>query len=175
MGTRETLFQVLLANGTLRLDHDGSVWRLRSGGRTCTPRRIDKPDRKGYSRVTVGVPGERRTVSMRVHRLVFLAEGTMIPEDAQVDHVDGDKTNNRRDNLEIVDQSTNIRRSYAAGRTRPWTHATQWREGRPVLTTEQRNEIRHLRSTGMLLRDIAARFAISVSHTHRIVSGKDPQ
>lgn len=65
-----------------------------------------------YARVKLNGKG------IRVHRLVMeLFKG---PSDLTVDHIDGNKRNNRLDNLEYVTNEENIRRYYAKLKARPY-------------------------------------------------------
>ena len=70
---------------------------------------------KGYLSVVLSAPSGAR--AYKVHRLVAVAfvDGRT-PERNQVNHIDGDKKNNRADNLEWASQSENVRHSiYALG------------------------------------------------------------
>ena len=71
------------------------------------------PARHGYLEVAVMVQGKRR--KYRVHRLVARAFVGGYFEGASVDHLDGNKTNNRCDNLEWVTLSENTRRQWESG------------------------------------------------------------
>lgn len=46
------------------------------------------------------------------HRLVWVHNNGPIPKGVEVNHKDGDKTNNRLDNLELVTHAKNIEHSY---------------------------------------------------------------
>ena len=84
----------------------GRVWSIRLG-------RIVKPQpcSKGYLRVEVSVKGKR--IRKRVHRLVLQTfDGMPVGERNITDHIDGDRQNNRLDNLEWVDYYENNRRMY---------------------------------------------------------------
>lgn len=59
------------------------------------------------------------TKSFRVHRLVALHFMELIPGYNDVNHIDGDKTNNMVDNLEWVNQSINQNHAYLTGLERP--------------------------------------------------------
>lgn len=51
-----------------------------------------------------------------VHRLVWMAFKGDIPSDLEIDHIDGNKSNNRLDNLRLVTHSSNMKNtSYAKG------------------------------------------------------------
>lgn len=57
--------------------------------------------------------GRRRIISC--HRVVWIAANGIPGHDMEVDHVDGDKTDNRLAKLELVTGATNVRRAYANG------------------------------------------------------------
>lgn len=70
---------------------------------------FESKTRGGY--LYVSLIKDRKKSCMRVHRLVaraFLGEPPT--EDHQVDHIDGDRTNNRIDNLEYVTRRENYAR-----------------------------------------------------------------
>ena len=161
----------LIGDGTLTIDSSGRIWRHRSdakGGRCVTyPRRAESTGGKGYLRLALWIKGSLHGVG--AHRVVWSYVNGPIPPRLQINHIDMDKCNNAPSNLELVTGSENIRHSYSNGRTRPWSRTSLWR-GRPKLSTEQIAEARRLRSSGALLRDIAARFGIGTTHASRITS-----
>lgn len=69
--------------------------------------------RHGYLEIAFMHLGKRR--KFRVHRLVASAFVDGYFEDASVDHLDGNKLNNRADNLEWVTLSENTRRQWESG------------------------------------------------------------
>lgn len=156
----------LVADGTLRIDGAGRVWRTAviSHGlrRTITPRRAENVAGKGYLRLTLQLPTERRLVQVMAHRLVWEVLRGPIPDGLQINHDDLDKTNNRIGNLEVTDGSGNIRHSYANGRTRPWSRVAR-RFG-----DAERLSIRIERAAGATFTELSRRFGCSVSHAHRI-------
>ena len=86
---------------------DGSVWNHR-GSRN--KRRFGDVSPKGYRRIIVRDNGRIRTVF--VHRLVaeaFVPNPKGLP---QVNHKDGDKLNNRPENLEWCTNEENLRHRY---------------------------------------------------------------
>ena len=44
-----------------------------------------------------------------LHRVVYLLENGEIPDDLEVDHIDRNRSNNRKDNLRVVTHATNMR------------------------------------------------------------------
>lgn len=59
-----------------------------------------------YKRFKVGVKGKE----VMVHRVVCILHGLDVPKDMVVNHIDGDPSNNKISNLEVVSQRDNSRR-----------------------------------------------------------------
>ncbi len=107
----------------------GRVRRLTKGPRT-RPGRILKPQRNSYSYPTVGLCGGGKQATRKVHQLV--ATAFLWPRPGlQVNHIDGDKTNNRLDNLELVTASKNAPPSVSVI---PFTFSKTTQSGRHSLT-----------------------------------------
>ena len=180
----------LVNDGILSVDDEGRIWRQAIKGakgiKPIEPRRAEHLSKRGYLDVVLAIPGSNRTTKIKAHRLVYEVKVGPIPEDRQINHKDLNKANNWLDNLEVVTQAQNIQHSYANGRTKPFAlvraglpprkdaprrwPAQIW-QGRSLITPEQRAEAVRLRTEGMLLKDIAARLGISITHAHRITSG----
>jgi hypothetical protein len=95
------------------------VWQRPSAARGSRAKPFEPSEcrsylnRSGYPQVRIGPSGAQRTVS--VHRLVALA---FVPNPRGVrcvNHIDGDKTNNRPANLEWVTHSENITHALRTG------------------------------------------------------------
>ncbi len=145
-------------DGTVTVDDLGRVWRNKVDGRPVEPRRIDLVDHsKGYRNVVLPVDG--KWVTLKAHRLVWAWHHGRMPR-GQIDHINGVKDDNRIENLEDVDASTNISRSYANGRTRPWSLTAS--------VSDKRVEMIERRSQGATFKQIAGEFGISITHAHRL-------
>jgi len=95
---------------------------------------------------------------LRVHRLVA-EEFLPNPDDKpQVNHIDGDKSNNRVDNLEWVTGAENVQHAFRTGLRVP----TRGRlNGNAKLTDEQVDEIRAAVGARGIGRQLAKKFGVS--------------
>lgn len=86
-----------------------SVDRIRSDGRHMLRGRVLRPGlgTTGYLNVAFCRDGKLRT--QRVHRVIASAHLGVCPEGMEVLHIDGDRTNNRADNLRYGTRSENNR------------------------------------------------------------------
>ena len=110
------------------------------------PRTIPKilkarPDTKEYLHVALFKKGKAK--DPKVHRLVAKAFISNPENKPQVNHIDGNKQNNRADNLEWVTPSENIQHAYKSGliKTRKSTRKGERAIG-AKLTNAQAKEIR---------------------------------
>lgn len=70
-------------------------------------------NRSGYYHIGLSIDGQHRT--FYIHRLVAEAFIGERPDGYQINHIDGNKLNNRFDNLEYCSRSDNIKHSYRTG------------------------------------------------------------
>lgn len=97
--------QILLDNfyidssGDVRRSHDGYLNRFKK--HDLAKFFISNSD--GYKHIQV--PSKRATV--KCSHLVLLLSGVIIPDDKEVDHIDGNKLNDHPSNLRVVDRKTN--------------------------------------------------------------------
>lgn len=106
---------------------------------------------------------------MAVHRLVakvFCANDNNFPE---VDHIDGDKSNNSSCNLEWVTRGENISRSYKNNLRKP-NDTKGANNPRSKLTEVQVKEIRELYSKGFAQKEIAKKFDVNYRTVSQIVN-----
>lgn len=107
--------------------------------------------------------------SFQVHALVARAFLGAKPDGMQTNHIDGNKDNNAASNLEYVTATDNCRHYVALGLRN--TMKGERHIGAKV-TTDQVREIRRLRNGGMILKEIAEKFGVSVSTAGKIANGK---
>lgn len=126
----------------------------------------NKNPRWGYMQITLHKNGKSHT-----HRSNVLIASAFLGENLgrlDVNHLDGDKTNNCADNLEYCTRSENILHAVRNG-LNPHIGETH-----PLakLSSEQVAEIRKLSSLGVLGKDLAKRYGVGRAQISRILTGK---
>ena len=92
-------YEILPDNYTV--DSDGHLWNR------LTNREIgNRPDNKGY--LTVTLPNCKR---VRIHKIVALAFVDGYEPGLTVDHINGDKTDNRVENLQWLSNADNVKKA----------------------------------------------------------------
>lgn len=86
-----------------------SLGRVRSGGK------IRKPSATGHGYLKVVLAKDGHMHHHKIHRLVASAFVPNPHARREVNHINGDKTDNRMDNLEWVSRGENIRHAYRMG------------------------------------------------------------
>lgn len=116
----EPFIPSLIAGGHLRVDFSsGEIFSSKSN----TPQKpLGAITAKGYLRVCITVDGCQ--AHALAHRIVWIAKYGQLPDGAQIDHIDGVKTNNRVANLDAVSGAENMARAAKSGLTNGG-----WRDG----------------------------------------------
>lgn len=130
------------------------------------PGKILQPRRSKNGYVTVILIETPRRINAYIHRLVataFIGD----PTGLEVNHLNGEKTDNRTENLEIVTRRQNHRHATRAG-----LKARGERHGNARLSDAQVQAIRALAESGMLHREIASSYLISRQHVSDIAGGR---
>jgi len=169
------LREIPFLNGRYFATSDGRIWSKRR-------KRFRSPSLQitGYKTVTIRDEITKKTVTMLVHRLVAAA---WIPNPAkapQINHKDGDKTNNDVTNLEWCDGSHNMKHAWRIG-LQPVTAAMQEsarrcaRSGglkRRKLTAEMIEAARTRVACGEQQKDISLEYGVSQACLSMHLSGK---
>lgn len=101
--------------------------RWRDGTKHLEP--CTESDNHGYVRVNTAL-GRRC-----LHRIVYETFVSEIPEGMEINHIDGNKSNNALDNLELVTHSENMKHAYRIGLAKTWNKGTKglqvpWNKGK---------------------------------------------
>ena len=140
-----------------------------SGKKKKTPAiKKDNPDKDGYPQF--GLSHNGKYYSHKAHRLVAKAFIPNPENKSQVNHIDGDKTNNRSSNLEWATRSENMSHSYDNG-----FHVGQKGELRynSKLTKESVLEIRNAYNLGCFThQEIADAYSISRQLATGVINNK---
>jgi hypothetical protein len=108
-------------------------------------------------------------ITKDIHPLVCVAFHGVKPGPEYVAaHKDGDKSNNRPDNLSWKTQADNLKDKFAHG-----THDRGRQNSRAKLTQDQCLELKRLlEETDMTRAEIGAQFGLTADYVNRIVQGK---
>lgn len=99
--------------GIYSVSSEGRIRREAPGPSTRPGKALKPSNHNGYAQVGLRSMGRRATVA--VHLLVARAFLGPAPDGHEVDHVDGNKANNRFSNLEYLPPLENTRRAFALG------------------------------------------------------------
>jgi hypothetical protein len=135
-----------------------------SHGRIRSPRGLiaGTVDRDGYLRVRL-----KDQRAYRAHRLVCEAFHGPPPEGCEVAHLDGNRLNNRQDNLVWASRAENMSHKALHG-----TSQGGERNGRAKLSDADVASIRSATKLGYSRRTIASWFGVSPTQIQRIVHGE---
>lgn len=156
----EGLYQVSNLGRIRSLDHD-VIHISHYKGSILKP---DTSDRYPYPNLTLCKPNPRRTIRKNLHRLI--AE-TFIPNPLRkpyVNHIDGNKANNRIENLEWTTPSENQQHAFRIGLRQV---------GEKVKNAKLTdNIVREIRVSPLGKYKLAKKFSVSPTVIHRIRNGQ---
>ena len=169
----ESLFIGLVHKKIFEIDAGGRIWRTghfhtRQPGRIVSigRKRAENKDSMGYLRVTARTEGKQRFC--KAHRLVWTFFFGIIPGGMEVNHKDGNKSNNNPANLELLTPSQNVKHAYRKLKVND-------RRGENNTFSKLKNsdvvDIRRSRKCGQSVKDIARRHKVGISAIYRVISG----
>jgi hypothetical protein len=145
-----------------RVRRDLAVW-VHKGGRILNPSR----DSRGYHQVKLCLKPSQ--ITFKIHKLVAVAFMGKCPDGLQVNHIDGNKDNNKLSNLEYITGTENIRHAFRLGL---YKGTRGERNGNSKLKDKEIPQIHKLRSQGRTLKEIGSLFGVTESTIWTITKGK---
>jgi hypothetical protein len=155
--SEEVAFEAVAA-GDIRIDDEGRVWR------TSTGRRAEHAHPRGYLSVWIFRP---RKVQMLAHRLVYLHLVGHIPDGMTINHIDGDKQNNRPSNLELA-----TAKQQAVHARDVLGHHLGEKNGRAKLSAESVERLRAMHAEGVRFAELGRHFGVSNVSARAAALGK---
>lgn len=149
-----------------------SLGRLRSINYKNTGKKVVlKPSicEDGYLK-TMLLSDNGKYKSWRVHKFVALAFLGLIPKGLEINHIDGNKQNNRPSNLEYCTRSYNCKHSFDLGLQKPKKGELN---GMAKLTEKDVLDIReHAKNSGRFYgrKELAEKYGVSEGHIKDIIS-----
>lgn len=105
--------EAMVASGWFRVRRDGRIetcYQWRASAEYTVPWFVcDRNDGKGYRYVSF------RHRRVKAHRLAYALYHNKLPGDLEINHLDGDRLNNRRSNLELCDARRQSEHAYQIG------------------------------------------------------------
>ncbi len=143
----------------------GRIRRSADGRRTHVGR-VMKPQLIAIGYLMVRPTLNGKNVSIYVHDAVAVAFIGPKPEGAHVNHKDGNKTNNRADNLEYTTRAGNMAHAAEAGlMVRGQDHP------RAKLTDERVRSLRADRTAGLSFSRLAKKYGVSIATAFHAANG----
>lgn len=118
----------------------------------------------GY--ITINSKLNKKTITVSLHRLMWIVYKGDAPFPLVINHIDGNKLNNKLSNLELVTKSRNKKHAYEIGLQSPCINNTSFSKEEVILL---RNKYKNKLITQ---KDIAIRYNISISTVSRMLNGK---
>jgi hypothetical protein len=159
MSEKMQIFIEYMNEGKIKYEN-GRLWRYFHGysGWLKEPNLINGKTKDGYRDVNIQV--NNKVYYVKEHRLIWSYFNGDIPEGMTINHIDGNKTNNSLDNLELVTPEENNE------------HAFQTGLNSRKLTINQIKELKSLIDTGVMSkRAIAKKFGVSDSTVQKVSKG----
>lgn len=148
--------------------HSYSYEAMHKSGQMITANKPDKVlaqdmTRSGYYQIPFMLNGVRKKIY--THRLVARAFCGGYADGLNVNHKDGNKTNNHYLNLEWVTRGENTKHAWANN----LVNLRGERNPGSKLTQKDVSSIRHLRAQGTRVEDIANIFSVSMSTVYKVL------
>lgn len=151
---------------------NGELWKYWEPRREWleVPKRMEKRTTNGYYIIRTWDSEKQKEKCVMAHRVIWAYfNKEKIPEGMVINHIDGNKLNNKIDNLELVTQKENARHAVDTGLT---VAPRGLKSGRGKLADEDIVAIKELLDAGQLKqKEIANFFGVQPNHISRINTG----
>ena len=146
---------------------DGNVWATNKQQRTLVKKdkrilKVVVAKKTGYGKYTICV--NKKRLDVLAHRFIWIWFNGPIPKELQINHIDGDKLNNRLSNLELLSPRENTKHSIKIG----LRNTAGENNALSKLNKKDIEVIRSLRKQGLNLKQISILYSIDVSHVSSI-------
>ena len=148
----------------------GNVKRVQTRSGSPSGRPLKTGSRRDYANYTLSLDNVQKTFC--AHRLVWEAFHGPIPVGLQINHKNGDKRDNRLDNLEVCTASENMVHAYRTLGRDPSRPQRGEKNGRAKLKTADIAEIKRLRALGWSQQRIADQFCVNQTLISGILRGQ---
>lgn len=160
--------------GYYEVTENGDIFSIRTyyNKQKKTSRKVDiklksQPNHNGYLSQMFCVNYKQKLI--KVHRVVWESFNGKIKEGMQINHIDGNKTNNSLNNLEIVTPKENTQHAWRNGLCKK---VYGRKTSNCILDFEQVKEIRKLYKDGKKQKELSEMFGVHQTNIHYIVKGK---
>jgi hypothetical protein len=160
-------------SGILRIDPSGLVWRLQKkhkewdGYRACKPHLLGHETTNGYIRVGIR-DSEGVNRKAFAHRLVFMFFNGDIPEGLTVNHKNGEKQDNRIENLELMTPVQQMRHAREVlGRKMGAKKGSQhWKKRKDLKLTEQ--DYLDIQKSDVPAKELAKKYGVTATRIQQV-------
>lgn len=167
----EELFLSLIKEGFFEIDENGCIWKTYDGRsankRSKNIKRAEFIDDRGYLVIFISI--NKKRYFCKAHRLVYAYFKNELVGEREINHIDGNKTNNNINNLELSNRSDNIKHAFKTGLIKlPKGSKNNFSK----LTEIQVMEIRKLRNENTTVKELSKMFNISKTNIIDIINRK---
>lgn len=160
--------------GYYEVTENGDIFSVRTyyNKQKKTSRKVDiklkpQPNHNGYLSQMFSVNDKHRLI--KVHRVVWESFNGKIKEGMQINHKDGNKTNNNLNNLEVVTPKENSQHAWKTGLSKK---VYGRKTSNCILDFEQVKQIREMYSSGKSQSELGRIFGVHQTNIHYIVHNK---
>lgn len=149
---------------SLLLYEDGALfWKQLRKGKTG--KRAGSQNDRGYRNVVINGKQQRE------HRLIWLMHYGSMPK-GEIDHIDGNRSNNRIENLRDVTKVENMKNAKRNSRNKSGVMGVAWHKGRCRAQVTENSHNKLLGSFDNLFDAVAARKSYEASHGYHENHGR---